>query len=636
MALFGSNKSKNTAVTSVRPTVVRTQNVAKELQSIAQSYSIKVEQLDFNILDVQTYTRKNSENKESEWTLIPEGELYELDDEDTFLNPFFQIKQTYEIEIFSPSKDTHSPCPELNIAVGANASKCKVYLSIAAGSKISYFPMLESSLKTTINKRKIRAGILIHIFDEMLDDVISKIVAKVRVEDTLVYEQKQTLLIAEGFEPTATTDDKLILHYEENNEIDENEKVDYASRGFIQSVKKGELLIEYIKPKPGIPGRNCRGEFMQPSEPTISNEVTFSVDETIKVEENENSILYIANENGYIALKENVYVIKTDMEIGEISFKTTGSINSGVDSDVTLNVSETDTFKDAIGTGMNVEVSEIEIDGNVGSNAHVVALKASVGGQTHRTATVKADKLDINVHKGKAYGKDITITRLEHGEVDGNSVMVTQALGGIIVAKEISIGICASHVTATASKKIEIKKLQGSENSFIIDPLIKRDAKAGLNEHQESIDALKADIKSITKEIEEYTYKIKEGTPAFIEIKKRLLHYKKSGVKLPASFVKKYKLFTHMQEHLKEIQDTYKRKKDQLSLYADKTVSFQDNIFDARVVNRDRWKGYNEIKFRLVEPPIELVYKPAEGSRDMIFGVVDIGDGEFEIQAMDE
>jgi len=636
MALFGSNKSKNTVKTSVRPTVVRTQNVAKELQSIAQSYSIKVEQLDFNILDVQTYTRKNSENKESDWTLIPEGELYELDDENALLNPFFQIKQTYEIEIFSPSKDTQAPCPELNLAVGANASKCKVYLSIAAGSKISYFPMLESSLKTTINKRKIRAGILIHIFDEMLDDVISKIVAKVRIENSVLYEQKETLLIAEGFEPTVTTNDKLILHYEENSEIEENEKVDYASRGFIQSVKKGELLIEYVKPKPGIPGRNCRGEFMQPSEPIISNEVTFDVDETIKVEENDNSILYIANENGYIALKENVYVIKTDMEIGEISFKTTGSINSGVDSDVTLNVSETDTFKDAIGTGMNVEVSEIEIDGNVGSHAHVVALIASVGGQTHRTATVKADKLDINVHKGKAYGKDITITRLEHGEVDGNSVMVTQALGGTIVAKEISIGICASHVTATASKKIEIKKLQGSENSFIIDPLIKRDAKAGLNEHQETIDALKVDIKSITKEIEEYTYKIKEGTPAFIEIKKRLLHYKKSGVKLPASFVKKYKLFTHMQEHLKEIQDTYRRKKDQLDLYADKTVSFQDNIFDARVINRDRWKGYNEIKFRLVEPPIELVYKPSEGSSDMIFGVVDIGDGEFEIQAMDE
>jgi hypothetical protein len=285
---------------------------------------------------------------------------------------------------------------------------------------------------------------------------------------------------------------------------------------------------------------------------------------------------------------------------------------------------------------MSVEVSEIEIDGNVGSNARVVALKATVGGQTHRTAVIKADQLDINVHKGKAYGKNITITRLEHGEVNGDSVAVTQALGGKIIAKEVTIGICASHVTAIASQKIEIKKLQGSENSFIIDPLIKKDLKEGLTEHQESINEIKLSIKSIAKEINEYTYKIKEGTPAFIEIKKRLLHYKKSGVKLPASFVKKYKLFTHMQEHLKKIQEEYKHKKEQLELYADKTLSFQENIFDARVINRDRWKGYNEIKFKLVEPPIELIHKPAEGSRDMIFGVVEIDEGEFEIQAMDE
>jgi len=636
MALFGSKESKKIATVSVRPTVVRTQNVAKELQSLAQSYSFKVDKLDFNILDVQTYTRLNEENKESEWVLVPDEELYEIDDESALLNPHFQIKQTYEIEIFAPGKDAKLPCPDLKIAVGANASKCKVYLSIAAGSKIEYFSMLESTLRTTINKRKIRAGILIHIFDEMLDDVVSKISAKARIQETLHYQKSETILIAEGFEPTATTDDALILHYENHKEVDENSKVDYASRGFIQGVKQGELLIEYIKPKPGIPGRNCRGEFMQPSEPSITNEVDFKVDESIRVEEDANSIKYIANENGYIALKDNTYVIKSEMDVGEISFKTTGSINSGVDSDVTLNVSETDTFKDAIGTGMSVEVSEIEIDGNVGSNAKVVALKASIGGQTHRTAVVKADKLDINVHKGKAFGKEISITRLEHGEVNGNSVSISQALGGKIIAKEVTLEICASHVTATASKTIEIKKLQGSENTFIIDPLIKKDAQEGLNENQEKIDKLAVEIREIKKEVDAYTYKINEGSAAFMEIKKRLLHYKKTGVKLPTSFVKKYKLFTSMQEHLKEIKEEYQRKKDQHDLYAKKTVTFQDNILDARVINRDRWKGYNEIKFKLIEPPIELVHKPAEGSLDMIFGLVDLGDGEFEIRAMEE
>jgi len=40
MALFGSDK-KTKIVKKVRPTVVRTQNIAKELFNVAKSYEIK-------------------------------------------------------------------------------------------------------------------------------------------------------------------------------------------------------------------------------------------------------------------------------------------------------------------------------------------------------------------------------------------------------------------------------------------------------------------------------------------------------------------------------------------------------------------------------------------------------------------
>jgi len=635
MSLFGSKEKKQTSKV-VRRTVVRTQNVAKELQAIAKSYEVRVDTLDFNILDVQTYIRINNGSNETEWESIKNKDLYELDDETALLNPHFQIKQTYEIEIFSISVETPKPCPNLKIAVGANASKCKVYLSIQEGSSVSKNTTLEDDLLSIINKKKIRAGILINIFDEMVSNVVSKIAAQAKVLGKVEFKEAKTILIAEGFEPTVTTNDKLILHYEKSDATDENKKIDYSSRGFIQNVKKDELLIEYIKPRHGVPGRNCRGEFLEPTEPVIANEVTFNIDSTIKEVDTEESVEYRANENGYIAFNDNTYTIKTDMDVGEISFKTTGSINSGVDSDVSLNVSETDLEKDAIGTGMSVEVSELDIDGNVGSNARVVALRATVAGQTHKTAIIKADELDINIHKGKAYGKNIKITRLEHGEIDGDIVEVAQALGGQIRAKEISMEICASHVHATASKRIEIQKLQGSENIFTIDPVLKKDAVAGLHDNQETIKKIENSVREIGKEIERYTKLIEDGTPAFIKIKKHLLHYKKNGVKLPASFVGKYKQFTSMQEHLKEIQREYEVKNNQLTLQTTRTVSFQDNIMDARIINRDRWIGYNEIRFQLVDPPLELVYKPAEGSQDKVFGLVEVGDGEFVIEAVSE
>ncbi|MBN2816450.1 MAG: DUF342 domain-containing protein [Campylobacterales bacterium] len=633
MGLFGS-KTKSVSSKTVRPTVVRTQNVAKELFSIAKSYDIQPETLDFNILDVQSYTR--DVERDSEWALVSNEDLYELDDEKQLLNPNFQIKQTYEVEVFSKNIEHQMLCKDMRIAVGANASKCKVYLSIAEGSSVNYNPGLEEGLLTEIKKRKIRAGILINIFDEMVASVASRIVARIQVSESLVFDKNETLLIAEAYEPTATTNDALIFHYQNDESVSENQKVDYSSRDFIQSVKEGELLIEYIKPKNGKPGRNCRGEYMQPEEPIVQNEVTFNVDDTIRVEDTPDSIRYIAALNGYIALEENTYTIKKDVGVGEISFKTTGSISSGVDSDVTISVSETDAVKDAVGTGMHVEVTEIDIDGNVGSNAFVKAKKATIGGQTHASAYVEAEKVDINVHKGKAVGRNVHVTRLEHGHIEAQEAEVTQAVGGTIRAQEAVIELCASHVKVTATRRIEIKKLQGSENIFTIDPLLNEKIQSGLEENQEEIEKLEKEIKELRENIAKYTALVKSGMPAFLDIKKRLIHYKKNGVKMPESFVKKYKEFQAMQEELKGFTQTLDKKQDLLTLQTTRTASFQDNIFDARIINHDRWIGYNEIKFKLVDPPIELVYKPKEGSKEKIFGLVDLGDGQYEIQSMDE
>lgn len=637
MAFFGSkNKAEASPLKIVRPIVVRTQHVAKEMMRVAKSYKINVAQLDFNLLSVHTYSKVLDIDKEAEWEELPQEKLYELDDKTALLNPYFQIKQTYEIEIFPLTKERYNPFPELKVAVGANATKCKIYLSIGAGSIIQYKPTIAEDLLTLIHKKKIRAGILIYIFDEMVKDVVSKISAEVRVQNQLKYEKSRTLLIAEGFEPTPTVDDKIILHFQEKKEQDEKEKIDYASRGFIQSVKKDELLIEYIKPQLGTPGRDCRGEYIEPKAPLIKNKPSFDIDATIRIEESETSIEYRANENGYIAFEDNIYTIKSDMDVKEITFKSTGSIHSGVNSDVTLNVKEKDLVKDAVGSGMDVEVTEIEIDGNVGSNANVKAKRATVGGQTHKSAVMSADDLNINVHKGKAFGKKVLITRLEHGEVHAQRAEISQAVGGLIYANEIKIGLCASHVKAIASDLIEIDKLQGSENIFTIDPLLDGKIEDAYTENQKKIKSLTHELEALQKEIEKSQNVIEVETPAFLDIKKRLLHYKKNGVKLPASFVRKYKEFTQKQEHLKKSREGYALKSSQISLLVAESASFQRKIFDARVINRGRWVGYNEIKFKLLDPPTELVYKPKEGSSEKIFGLVAIEDGEFVIKAVEE
>ena len=635
MGLFSSNTSKEQTVNKIRPTVVKTQNVAKELMETAKRNNVHANSLDFDILEVRTYTRVNTEKMESDWEEIGASELHELDDATAILNKNFQIKQVYEIEIYT--KNENDIFKNFHAAVGANATKCKVYLSVKEGSEVAAVPKFEDEFLRYINKSKIRAGILVGMFDEMVFDVISRASALAKVGGVIKYEKNQTILIAEAYEPTPTINDAFIKHYEkESAPAGEHEKVDYSKRGFIHSVLEGDTLLEYIKPRKGKAGRNCRGEYMEPTEPLVKYAPDFSVDETIEVIDNVENILYRAKRSGYISLEAGKYQIKSDMDVGEISFKTTGSVLTGLGSDVSLSVKENDSQKDAIGAGMEVQVSEIDIKGNVGPNSKVYANRATVEGQTHKTSSITANDLTINIHKGFASGDNIQITRLEHGVAEGKKVEITQAMGGTIRAKDIEIGQCTSYVKATASRLIEIKKLQGSENIFTIDPLLQKEKNEDFDEKKHEIQELQTSVDEIKKEIDKYKKMIKDNTDSFNEIKKRLMYFKQNGIKMPTAFVAKYKQHLKAQEYLDGIINEYKVKNDKLTLLNAKTTSLQENIFDARIINRDKWMGHNELIFKLIEPPIEVSYKPFEGSVDKIFALVQLDDGMFEIRAVKE
>ena len=634
MALFSSGKKHTPIVKKVRPTVVKTENVAKEFNTIAKEYGIKPENLDFNILDVRSFTRFMRNGSDGEWEEVENESLRRIDD-DILLDPNFQIKQVYEIEIFSKQR-SKNPLDDFKIAIGANATKCKVYMQIKEGSVLRYIPGLKEELRNYIDKHKVRAGILIYIFDGMLDDVVSKLSAKVQLEDMLLFEKSETILIAQSIEPTPTEHGTLILRYEEHKNEDED-KVDYADRGFIQSVHKDELLIEYIKPRPGRPGRDCRGRYIAPKEPTENSDITFDIDEdTIYVREDEVSIKYFARENGYIAFEDNTYTIKSEADVNQVSFKTTGSITVGTDSDVNLVVTEADALKDAIDTGMKVEVAELDVEGNVGSDAKVKALKATVGGQTHKSSLIEADDVDINIHKGTVKGKNVRITRLEHGTVEAETVQIAQAIGGKIYAQNVIIELCGSYVRIHASYKIEIKKLRGSENIFVIDPLQQKKTKEGYEKNKEEIQEIEAKLQKSKKAVEDYTKVVKKNYKVFNDIKKRLLHYKKNGIKLPEAYVKQYKIYQAQIDKLKELKEEQQRLEEKLYLLANQTDTLQYDILDARIINHDRWQGYNELRAKLLDPPLELIYKPQENEPNHVFGVIEVEEGIFKLQPIEE
>ena len=426
------------------------------------------------------------------------------------------------------------------------------------------------------------------------------------------------------------------MHFNEKKEHENIDKIDYSKRNYVISVVKDELLIEYIKPKKGSSGRNCRGEFLAAREPVALNEPTFKVSDKIAIIDTLQSIQYKAIDNGYIVFENDTYDIRDELDLNEISFKSTGSIETKFEADVSLKVTENDVFKDAVGMGMDVEVSEIEIDGNVGPNAKVFAKKAVINGQTHKTSSVNADELSINVHKGEAHGTKVHITRLEQGSVVANSVEISQAIGGNIRAKEVSIDLLGSHVNITASQTIEIKKMQGSENRFIIDPLAVELVDEDMSEKEQELALIDERLKVLTREIEKYKRVLQTNESSFLEVKKKLIHYKKNNITMPDAFIQSFKQYQKLQQHLVELKNEENDKKENREKINIAIHTIQNNIYSARVINRDRWIGYNEIRFKLIDPAMDVVYSPREGSLDKIFALVKTEDDEYIIKAVKE
>ncbi len=633
MGLFTKEGEREEAIVHIKPIVVRTSNVAKELLQAALNFKVSVHSLDFNLLETQTFSRKVVDGPAEDWIELSFDEIKELKEE-LFLNPKIELKQIYEIEIFSISEPTL--LDTIDMSIGGNPSLCKIYLTIKAGSIATYYDQFQEDFLQLVNKKKLRANMMIGLFDSMMSKNLGELLAKIRIQGEYHFETQERFVIGQSYEPVETINDKLVLHYEaKRKNQDEHGRIDYAKRGYVISAVENELLIEYIKPKMGESGRNCRGEFIAPKAPIVKNEPTFKTGEKIAIIDTPSNIEYRAKTGGYVTFEGGIYDIKTEVDVKEISFKTTGSIDTQLDADVFINVTQKDALQDAIGMGMDVTVNVINIDGNIGSNAKVTAKKATVEGQVHQSATITADELKINIHKGAAFGKIVHINRLEHGTVDADKVFITQATGGKIRAKEITIEILGSNVKMTASHKIEIKNLQGGENLFVIDPLLNESIE-NLSDQTKKMEQTKQGLKEIQKELDGYERIWHENTPVMEDLKRKLIHYKKNGIKMPSAFVEKYQQHQQFKAKLDELRAELKTKEDQYAWLSEKHTALQSEIFEARIINHDRWRNHNEIIFKLIDPPIEVLYVPAHNAEENRLGLVEDANGEFSIKAVEE
>jgi hypothetical protein len=630
MALFNmfdkKKKSKSNAPKHLTSSFVKTtSNVPKLLRAVAKEYNIVPSSMDFDLLRVSTEVKFPNESDYKELDEVVREELYK---NEMLLNPELFIRQVYDINIRPMVKRKDFI---LNMDIKINNTYSMAEGIVRKDSLLEYSEDLKSHILDEINKRKIKSGIFIDLFDEQMLEDISKMVMKIRINESL--QEDYFIQLCEWIEPRLSEDDGLILHYkDEVAKPNEHDQVNYAERNFIHSVSEDELLIEYLHVQTGRDGRNFRGEYVPLREPIIAHHPTFIIDpETILTTSNNRRTLYYAKRDGFILHTSKQLSVGEELDIENADFKSTGNIHASLDKNIKINMSTKDTGSDQVGQNLVVETDELNVGGSVANGAKIIANKVVIGGQTHKTAKIFAKDVEVNIHRGYIEGAKVHITRLEHGEVVGDEVHVTQMIGGTVRARKIVVDVVGSHATLIASHEIIISsELRGNDNQFIIEPAVSL-------ADREKLELLKDEFIELEKESayqeREFVKKrrvLQANSESGEKIKKKLLEDKREGRKSSIILINKYKQYTKFLQDLKNMQTSLAEAKEAYEVVKDNITVLQDTTMSARIVSEDGWHGHNEVVFRLIHPKVEERLIPKDAlARTVSFAM--IGDDEYEI-----
>lgn len=592
----------------MKATVVETDKVYFELLRYAKENLVTLSEIDFDILEVVTTVTDMVTLEELEGDLSREYILRLLEKRQIL------ISQTYIIDIFEKIEDEI----KIDISLLSNKQNTKIYLRLNGVHEYNDSFILK--LKQEIKKKQIMNGFLVDVFDIKDDKYIKEIYSKLKVNEKYDFGNKN-FLISESVEPVKEIDDKIIKHYKK-------EKTNDKDRGFIIETKKDQLLLEYIKAKDGKEGLTCKGFFIEKKKGKVSFSKGIKAGAGILFEENEDFIKYTADEVGYLDIKGTTISIKKDMEIKEVSFKKTGSIDSSNEAMINMNVTETNPSLDSIHNA-SIKVQTIRIAGNVGHGSAIIAEDASVEGQVHKGGTIEAKKIYVNRLKGVATGEDITVSSLEQGKIRGKQIYIGLANGGVIIGDDVYIKVLKSNTTIMAANSINIEIMEGEDNKLIINPLV-RMSKYELDSKILKIKALEVDVLKINHRLTVLIDLLKKKRPEHMELSKKIKMLQERKLMVTKMFKDKHKQYRDLVDEAKLMAEEKKHKEILIKALKEELDAVSAHVTKSVIKVESDWNLYNDVIFK-IGGGRELEFRCRKKEKIEVVSVVRNRNNELEI-----
>jgi hypothetical protein len=560
-----------------------------DLLNVANNQGISADGFDFDLLSYETYFKGTVDE---DWQRLIGNNLLENTTEIEIRSSAFLLRQEYQIRIreYKPH-----PYLDLRFSVATDKYKSKAVAIIDPKSTIPLKKGVQEWIKEAILKRILRHGLMTGIFDANLDQEINRLLIKIQKEGPL--QEPYRLPIAECYPPVQPINDKVLLHYKE-----------FSSSSLIQGVQPGDLILEYIFPKHGRDGRACDGNHIEVPEPTVKYAKYIVIDDkTITTQEDSASIRFYAGISGYVQRHKGIFTVSQELQIESASFKKTGSIEAGLDKEISLKIKKKVSNEDSIGSGVNIDVQKLDVSGTVGSNATIQACELNIGSQTHKKSQINVTQIaNIHLHRGNLKAKEANIDILEAGKIEAEIVRIKTMVGGEIIANKVYIDTLHSNAKITALELIEIQNIEGEGNNLIINP-------DGIESYHEKIASLEMNIRDKTSRLQEQSKEFitkqlsfKEKNSRIKQFQQRVLEAQKNGTEPVKGDVVRLMQYKAEVNALKEFSE--RLKEDELSLHSlrDELEKIYAADIHAVVINHSIYNGRNRVVF--IDPKTHREY----------------------------
>lgn len=496
---------------SFTPVTRVSRNVAKTLRDFAWERKLELSSLEFQLISYETLvTRSGDEHYEVLGkTQMPSQE--------ELLDPLFVIVQEYTIKIMS--KEDYKPLSFINLSLAADKFKVRAVATLAQGSVLAKHSGVLRELRDAVWKKKLLTGLLIDIFETNLVEQLKKMVTLLPLDKPLPKDIKFS--VANGIAVEPPVDAKLVRVYE----------FAQAEKTFIEGVQKGDLILSYLKARAGVDGRGCDGAYVKVRDPRSIDPKPLT-DATITCEENDAEISYFAAIDGYVVNEGGSFSISKKLLLQNADFKSTGIIDTGENKDISVHISGSkEKLDDAIGSGVKIDVKELNVEGSIGTNVNISATDLSIAEQTHRNSKIEVSNVaNIRLHKGDLSAKEANIEILEAGKVTAEKMItIGQMLGGEAIAPIVKVDEVLSNCVIIASELIEIKNIKGQGVKLIIDPESIEAYHKKIEEYKDMIKNLSSAIRSkkeiLAKELKEH----QAGAERIKKFQMKVLQAQKAG-----------------------------------------------------------------------------------------------------------